>query len=147
MLDITLGYEDSLVTLQPFGLACMVESFDLLVYSTYGLNLALLVYRASNGKVLPDWKVGESGEDRIKFGAGRAVAVNSAIALFEDKPASHTQRLVACILVFEIARDYQDSFRVYLSPELGLAFDINDSLSSESNANGYPGRLAEVEIA
>src|SRR5256885_16404183 len=103
MLDITLGYENSLVTLQAFGLARMVEAFDLLVYSSDGLNLSLLVYGSGNRKVLLDRKLGQSREDCVELCAGRAVTVHSAVALFEDQSTGVAQRLVTCVLVLYIA--------------------------------------------
>src|SRR5712691_1627674 len=88
VLDIAPWNEDSLVALQAFGLARMVESFDLLVYSSYCLNLSLLVYRSCNREVLLDGKISQGREYRVEFCAGRTVAVHSAIALFEDKSRS-----------------------------------------------------------
>src|SRR5438128_660662 len=112
MLDIALRYENSLVPFQTLCLACVVESFNFLIHSSYCLDLSFLVYGSGDREVLLDWKVGEGGEDRVEFSAGRAVSINSAIALFEDKPASYAQRLVACVLVFQITRYYQNPFRV-----------------------------------
>ncbi len=61
VLDVTFRYEDSFVTFQAFGLACMIESFDLLIDSSYCLDLALLVYGSGDREVLLDGKVGEGG--------------------------------------------------------------------------------------
>src|SRR6266571_793013 len=147
MLNIAPWNEDSLVALQTFGLARMIEAFDLFIYSSYCLNFSLLVYRSGNRKVLLDRKVGQSREYRVELCAGRTVTVYSAIALFEDESTRDAQRFVSSVLVLQISRYYQDPFRVYLSAELGLAFDVDHSFSSETNAHGYPGRLAEVEVA
>src|SRR5207245_2799821 len=99
MLDIAPWNEDSLVTLQAFGLACMIESLNLLVYSSYCLNLSLLVYRSGDREVLLDRKFGEGGENRIELGAGRTVTLHSAIALLKDKSTRDAQGLVTSILV------------------------------------------------
>src|SRR5207245_11730796 len=99
MLDIAAWNEDSLVTLQAFGLACMIESLNLLVYSSYCLNLSLLVYRSGDREVLLDRKFGEGGENRIELGAGRTVTLHSAIALLKDKSTRDAQGLVTSILV------------------------------------------------
>src|SRR2546426_10880769 len=99
VLDIAPWNEDSLVALQTFRLTRMVESFDLLIHSSYCLNFSLLVYRSGNRKVLLDRKVGQSREYRVEFCAGRTVTVHSAIALFEDESTRDAQGFVASVLV------------------------------------------------
>src|SRR3989442_4765602 len=99
MLDIAPWNEDSLVALQAFGLARMVEAFDLLVYSSDGLNLSLLVYGSGNRKVLLDRKLGQSREDCVELCARRAVTVHSAVALFEDQSTGGAQGFVPGVLV------------------------------------------------
>jgi len=99
VLDVAFGYENPLVALQALGFASMVESFDLLVYSSYCLNLTLLIYRSGNREVLLDGKVGEGGQNRVEFGAGSAVTVDSTITLLEDESTGDAQGFVTRILV------------------------------------------------
>src|SRR5437867_6093897 len=67
VLGVALGYDDSLVSLEAFDLARLVEALDLLVDPAYRLDLTFLIDRPSYGKVLLDWKLSQGGENRVQF--------------------------------------------------------------------------------
>jgi len=53
--QVLVGDQDSLVASQPFGLAHLEEAFYLLVNTSYGLYLTLLVDGAGDCGVLLNW--------------------------------------------------------------------------------------------
>src|SRR5438093_6180026 len=67
VLGVALGDDDSLVSLEAFDLACLIEALDLLVDPAYRLDVAVLFDRPSYSMVLLDWKLSQGGENRVQF--------------------------------------------------------------------------------
>src|ERR1700689_681691 len=84
----------ALISGEAFHFADVVEPLDFLVYTADGLDISLLIHRASDGEFLADGVARKSGEQRINFGGTGAIAVHARIGLFEAEAGGKREGLI-----------------------------------------------------
>src|SRR3972149_1739091 len=118
MLSIGLGNEDALVPCRTSRRADIEKPPDLLVHSANGLNLAMLIDRASDRQVLPNWQLGQGRKQSIKLGRRCAVTFNASIGLLENQTREQRHRCVERVSACQQPREDQHPFRMDRSAKL-----------------------------
>ncbi|VTR65774.1 hypothetical protein DESC_370143 [Desulfosarcina cetonica] len=137
----------ALAAVQPLALAHVEETLDLLVDSADGLDLPLLVDRSGDGDALTDGQLRQAGEDRVQFGGGSTVAVDTAVALLEGEADGQAQGVTLGKGAAQITRENQDAFVVALARELGFPFDVDDAGTAHEGLGGDARWPAKGDLA
>ena len=147
VLYIGAGNQHALPASEPLGLADLEKPFDLLVDPADGLNLPFLVNRAGHRQTLINGYAGKTGEDRIQFCGGGAVAVDTCIALLESNANGERQRILLRKSAPQIARQNQDPLIVRVAAQPGFALDIHNPRLPHEGFGGDARGPAEADLA
>src|SRR5690606_15340399 len=111
------------------------------------LHLSALVHRSRDRQRLLYRHVRDARKQRNGFGAGRAVALDHAVALLERKTRRQRQRRFLGVAVDQEALQSEDGLGVDRPGESCLALEVDEALTADADSRGDTRRLAERGVA
>src|SRR4029077_19361607 len=101
--QIRLGHQHALISRNSLESTDIIETFDLVVDTANGLDLAVLIHRARDSDTLLDRKSRKTGKSSVQFRGGGAVAIHAIIGLFEANTGGEGQLPFLSVLGADIA--------------------------------------------
>src|SRR5882762_981376 len=147
MLDVAGWDYDALAIARPSQPAGIEETLDLFVDPADRLDLAMLIDRPGHREGLFDRRVCQRGEQREELRGGGAVAIDTAIGLFEHQACVERQGSNAAKAAAEKAGQDQHALGMERTAKSDLALDIEHLAATQADLGGDPRGIPEGKRA
>src|SRR5690606_39274088 len=147
VLDVRLGDQDPLSSCQTPLAAKIEEALDLFVDAANRLDLAELVDRSGDCKILAQRDLRDGRQQRAKLCGGSTVSFDTAIGLLEHQGRRQGDRPVRGVAGMQQTGKDHHALRVQAPAELGFPLDIDQLAGSKTYPRGDTCRPPKGEVA